>query len=135
MADYRSVPAAYRFVGGRRHYNRQRREAAEARRRRLLDLICAAEEKPYQRQLARALGVHEATVSRDLAILSPNMYWWFYLPMARLLNRRAIKAAVALRWQTAPVRAIEPSAPKAAPAPPRVVAVVRPEPVPIALSR
>jgi hypothetical protein len=87
MSDWSHVPERFRFVGGRRHFNRLRREAAEVRRRKLIDLVCAADEKPYQRQLARALRVHESTISRDLAILSPHDFWWFRLPLGRTLGR------------------------------------------------
>lgn len=59
---------AYRRTGGRRHYNSWRKMLAVARRLRLLRLWV---ENPYlsKADLARRLGVHRSTVTRDIQAL------------------------------------------------------------------
>lgn len=67
MADWSHVPARYRFVGGRRRINAQRRLNADERRHCVM-LLQRADWS--QRAIARLLGVHESQVSRDVALLS-----------------------------------------------------------------
>ena len=62
----------FKRAGGRRRYNLQRQEAAEARRgevRRLLDLY-GRHRRGVQARIARELGVSRATISRDVEIVS-----------------------------------------------------------------
>jgi hypothetical protein len=90
VADFSHVPAAWRFVGGRRHYNRTRRRAAEERRRRLIDLYCQLDgqgQRVTQRQLAEALGVHESTVSRDCARFNNGFGWRMRVSWGRALGK------------------------------------------------
>ena len=68
-AGYTTETAMQRRAGGRRHYNAVRRFRAELRRRQLAALLLADEGGWWgqQARMARALGVSEATISRDLA--------------------------------------------------------------------
>src|SRR3712207_2874486 len=58
-------------AGGRAHYNAVRRFRAESRRRQLAALLLAEVGSGHgmQAELARRLGVSEATISRDLRLL------------------------------------------------------------------
>jgi biotin operon repressor len=63
-----SGQALYRFIGGRRRINSQRRDRAVNRRYRLL---FTWSQNPYMSKagLARLLGVHRSTIGRDIAWL------------------------------------------------------------------
>ena len=62
------VPAdvAYRRAGGRRHYNAWRQFMAIMRRRKVGKMLLAGKK---QVDIARALGVHRSTISRDVTWL------------------------------------------------------------------
>ena len=70
--NYGSVPASYRFVGGRRRYNRMRREVADERRWKISEYLKGVDfnvlffGKGLAGSLAASLGVHRTTVWRDL---------------------------------------------------------------------
>jgi hypothetical protein len=67
----RSQDEAYRRHAARSRWNSLRRLRAEDRRQRLLELILEVGGLAWgaQTQLARRLGVHQSTVSRDLKTL------------------------------------------------------------------
>jgi len=68
-----SSTEAYRRAGGRRHYNAIRQFQAEWRRSQVAKLLLEQGDKyGVQADLARKLGVSEATVSRDIAALKAN---------------------------------------------------------------
>ena len=59
-------------AAGRRHYNSVRALRATMRRRQVLTLLAAGGwTYGSQAQIARQLGVSEATISRDLAVMLP----------------------------------------------------------------
>lgn len=68
-AEYTTDTEMQRRAGGRRHYNAVRRFRAELRRRHLAAWLRADAGGWYgqQARAAHALGVSEATISRDLA--------------------------------------------------------------------
>ncbi len=68
-AAYTTDTEMQRRAGGRRHYNAVRRFRAELRRRHLAAWLRADAGgwSGQQARAARALGVSEATISRDLA--------------------------------------------------------------------
>jgi DNA invertase Pin-like site-specific DNA recombinase len=69
-----TTPAdVYRRAGGRRHRNALRRAAAWARRRVVAYRLLAG---ASQSEIARALGVHRATVCRDLAAIRTEWPLW-----------------------------------------------------------
>ncbi len=68
---------AFRRAGGRRAYNRARQAAAIERRYRLVQLIQQYRISPWldrgsRTRLARLLGVHKSTVTRDLLALDED---------------------------------------------------------------
>lgn len=62
---------AYRRAGGRRHYNQTRQIRAIFRRDALLELLAQSGMFRYgaRAAAARALGVSQATISRDVAAI------------------------------------------------------------------
>ena len=58
--------AIHRFIGGRRHYNRQRQFKAEFRR---VQVAIMLGQGLGQAEIARGLGVSRSTISRDVAKL------------------------------------------------------------------
>ena len=70
MSEFKDVPAAYRFVGGRRRYNAARRRAADARREAIAAFILqhpmmSLLPRRHATTLARLFGVHPTTIGRD----------------------------------------------------------------------
>lgn len=64
------VPAAFRRAGSRRRYNATRQVRAALRRVRVAELLDQTGHiRGSQRRIAQALGVSEATISRDVAAL------------------------------------------------------------------
>ena len=67
--------AICRRAGGRRRYNQVRQWAADMRLHEVAKLLNEVEHsRGYQTRIAKRLGVHRATVSRDLARLK-RIYW------------------------------------------------------------
>jgi DNA invertase Pin-like site-specific DNA recombinase len=66
-----SGQALYRFIGGRRHVNARRKERALNRRYRLL-FTWANNPHLSKAELARLLGVHRSTVTRDIQVLKKS---------------------------------------------------------------
>jgi hypothetical protein len=60
-------PYNYHFVGGRRHYNAVRQVRAIMRRVEVSKRLAAGERN--QTAIARSLGVHRSTISRDVRAL------------------------------------------------------------------
>ncbi len=58
--------AVYRFIGGRRRYNSVRQFQALMRRREVVELL---RKGLKQAEIARRLGVHPSTISRDVSSL------------------------------------------------------------------
>lgn len=94
--------SAARRAGGRRHYNAVRQFQADERRRRVVELLdeigfC----RGYQSKIAKALGVHRSTISRDF------QYFWFLekgcSPFEIFLRRKAERnQEIPLRRDTSP---------------------------------
>jgi hypothetical protein len=69
-----------RRAAGRRHYNAVRQARAEQRRQKVLDLArnwgVSLVEPGVQGALARQLGVHRSTISRDVAAILGGVTVW-----------------------------------------------------------
>lgn len=84
----------YKRAAGRKSYNYRRRMTAEFRRRRVSQLLNTAILKNgpqvwgMQARIAQELGVSEATISRDVAVLTAR---WTACPYCRGPMKRRIK--------------------------------------------
>ncbi len=75
-SDAVSAEQASRRAGGRRRYNRLRQDIAVVRRAKVARLLRTfGVERGAQAQIARQLGVSEATISRDAAHLRSQSRW------------------------------------------------------------
>ena len=86
-----SAEAAYRRAGGRRGYNRARQGRADARRRVVAGLL---RNGLSGAEIARRLGVHRCTISRDAAMILVRRCYWAGAPRTR---REAAPALAAIR--------------------------------------
>ena len=115
------VPAdvAHRRAGGRRRHNAERRRARDARRARVAALVLAKErpcaiEAGWAPRVARMLGVHPSTISRDLATVRPTLALperccrWHVEAMVREGIRQRAEAAM---WAKLARFGIRPDAP------------------------
>jgi len=64
--DWAPESVVNRRASGRRHYNAWRQFMATARRHKVAELLLAGQ---TQSEIARSLGVHRSTISRDVAWL------------------------------------------------------------------
>lgn len=88
---------AARRAGGRRHYNALRKRKAVDRRHKLL-FYWARHPHMSKADLARLLGVHRSTVTRDIQALKAAESWYSECPLCHQTHKTGMPLAAKIEW-------------------------------------